>query len=321
MYSSLDCILRVELCRSGKHYLLRAENVSADQICSAPRLPIQTIFANDYWMGVGRFLICVLLCWQGWGGAALARSDADPVVRPMARQMKDILTDQSGVELTRAISADISKAPTGSDITTQSPLFAPGFRPPSRKGQIPRTRWQHMPGHAIWTRAALSALKAHGKPLVALVPGDIDTWCPAYRDADDEKRRAFWVGFMSSLAKHESTYKPWAVGGGGRWYGLLQILPSTARGYKCNVGTGEALKSGAANLSCAVRIMAHTVPRDRVIHGYRGRKGLGVTADWGPMHSAAKRRDMAGWLRRQAYCTPLGSTRPRLRPVPATSQP
>ena len=171
-----------------------------------------------------------------------------------------------------------------------------------------------MSGHALWTRAALSALKNHGQPLVDLVPGDIAQWCPKYPTATDAERRAFWVGFMSSLAKYESTYKPWAVGGGGRWYGLLQILPATARGYKCNVGTGEALKSGPANLSCAVRIMAHTVPRDGVIHGYKARKGQGVTADWGPMHSAPKRRDMAGWLMRQTYCRPLDAIRPRTRP-------
>jgi hypothetical protein len=96
---------------------------------------------------------------------------------------------------------------------------------------------------------------------------------------------------------------------------LLQILPATARGYKCNARTGQSLKDGAANLSCAVRIMAHTVPRDGVIHGYRGRKGQGVTADWGPMHSASKRRDMAGWLRKQAYCTRLDKQRPKARPA------
>ena len=81
------------------------------------------------------------------------------------------------------------------------------------------------------------------------------------------------------------------------------------------MGTGGELKNGAANLSCAARIMAHTVLRDGVIHGYKGRKGRGVTADWGPMHSAAKRRDMAGWLRRQAYCAPIRNVRPRLRPI------
>lgn len=187
-----------------------------------------------------------------------------------------------------------------------------GLRPPARDGDVPATRWTHQPDHVLWNRAALSALKTHGRPLVDLVPGDIATWCPHYPQASDADRRAFWVGFMSALAKFESTYKPRAVGGGGKWYGLLQILPATARGYKCNVGTGEALKNGAANLSCAVRIMSVTVPRDGVIYG---RGGRGVAADWGPMRSASKRADMAGWLRRQAYCRPVASARPRARPA------
>ncbi|WP_366942630.1 transglycosylase SLT domain-containing protein [uncultured Sulfitobacter sp.] len=186
-------------------------------------------------------------------------------------------------------------------------------RPPARRANVPRTRWQHMQGHTLWTRAALSALKDHGKPLVEMVPRDIADWCPAYPSNEPSQRRAFWVGYMSALAKHESTYKPWAVGGGGKWYGLLQILPATARGYKCNVGTGEALKNGAANLSCGVRIMTYTVQRDGVIHG-RDRKWRGVSADWGPMRNPAKRRDMAGWLKRQSYCQLVGNTRPRARP-------
>jgi hypothetical protein len=87
-------------------------------------------------------------------------------------------------------------------------------RPPVRSAYVPRTRWQYMEGHTLWTRAAMSALKEHGSPLVEMVPRDIDNWCPAYTSNDDQKRRAFWVGYMSALAKHESTYKPWAVGGG-----------------------------------------------------------------------------------------------------------
>ena len=186
-------------------------------------------------------------------------------------------------------------------------------RPPVRSAYVPRTRWQYMEGHTLWTRAAMSALKEHGSPLVEMVPRDIDNWCPAYTSNDDQKRRAFWVGYMSALAKHESTYKPWAVGGGGRWYGLLQILPATAQGYECAAGTGEALKSGAANLSCAVRIMAYTVKRDGVIHG-RDSKWCGVSADWGPMRNAAKRADMARWLKRQNYCKPVNALRPKARP-------
>jgi hypothetical protein len=188
-----------------------------------------------------------------------------------------------------------------------------GVRAPTRTGSVPRTRWTHQPNHLLWNRAALSALKTHGKPLTDMVPRDIDTWCPKYPSASDADRRAFWLGFMSALAKFESTYKPKAVGGGGKWYGLLQILPATARGYKCNVGTGEALKNGAANLSCAVRIMAVTVPRDGVINGHDG-KWRGVSADWGPMRSKAKRADMANWLRRQTYCAPLDGIRPQTRP-------
>ena len=201
--------------------------------------------------------------------------------------------------------------------TLAAPAFAEtadGLRPPARGGDVPHTRWTHQPDHLLWNRAALSALKSHGKPLVDMVPGDIVTWCPKYPDANPADRRAFWLGFMSALAKFESTYKPEAVGGGGKWYGLLQILPATARGYKCNVGTGEALKNGAANLSCAVRIMATTVPRDGVVHA-RDNKWRGVSADWGPMRSSSKRADMARWLRRQPYCAQLDAIRPQTRPT------
>lgn len=186
------------------------------------------------------------------------------------------------------------------------------IRPRLRERDVPATRWTHQPGYMLWNRAALSALKTHGRALVQAVPKDIENWCPHYPQASAAQRRAFWLGFMSALAKYESTYKPRAVGGGGRWYGLLQILPATARGYDCNAGTGAALKNGAANLSCAVRIMAETVPRDGVIYAPGGR---GVAADWGPMRSRAKRADMAGWLKRQRYCMPLSATRPVLRPV------
>lgn len=215
------------------------------------------------------------------------------------------LSDDAGVP-------DLAVVPDVPDLPVVMVPGPPPLRPKARAPNLPRTRWQHMAGHALWTRTALAALKAHGKPLVDMVPGDIKTWCPAYPQADARGRRAFWVGFLSALAKHESTYKPWAVGGGGRWYGLLQILPGTARGYKCNVGDGASLKNGAANLSCAVRIMAHTVPRDGVISGPRGNRGVG--ADWGPMRSAAKRREMSGWLRQQSYCKPISTTRPRARP-------
>ncbi len=175
---------------------------------------------------------------------------------------------------------------------------------------LPRMRWDHMDKQGQWNEAALVALNQHGQSLTQSVPRDIDTWCPFYSKADEATRQAFWVGFMSALAKYESTYKPWAVGGGGQWFGLLQISPATARGYDCKAGTGEALKDGGANLSCAIRIMAVTVPRDGVIHGNDG-KWRGVAADWGPMRSAPKRQEMAAWLKQQPYCKGSVAAKPQ----------
>lgn len=176
-----------------------------------------------------------------------------------------------------------------------------GEEPVSREipAELPELRWSHLPQGDAWTRAALNAIESHGQPLVQMVPRDADTWCPEYENQSAEGRAAFWAGLLSTLAKHESTWNPTAVGGGGRWFGLVQITPATARGYGCEARTGEALKDGEANLSCAVRIIAHTAVRDGVVsEGWRG-----VAADWGPFHSQRKREDMIAWSRAQPYCS------------------
>lgn len=159
-------------------------------------------------------------------------------------------------------------------------------------------RWEHRPESEDWTRAAFEALDTYGKALPQTLPNDISRYCPGYPNASLEDRQAFWAGLISSLAKHESTWRPEAVGGGGRWFGLVQIAPATARGYGCNAKSGSALKNGSANVSCAIRIMAHTVPRDGVISA----GGRGVAADWGPFHSSRKREDIAAWTRQQPFC-------------------
>lgn len=163
---------------------------------------------------------------------------------------------------------------------------------------LPHMSWDHRPEASTWTAASLTALSTHGAALVETVPADIGHWCPAYAAAGPDQRRAFWAGLFSALAKHESTWNPAAVGGNGRWFGLMQIAPATARRYGCAAQSGEALKDGVANLSCAIRIAARTVPRDGVVAEGRG----GVAADWGPMTVAAKREEIAAWTRAQPYC-------------------
>lgn len=196
-----------------------------------------------------------------------------------------------------------------------SPSVAAGVtRPRARTEALPRMAWGRKPGTALWTRAALSALHGHAAPLAQTVPADIAAWCPAYRAADQAQRRAFWVGLASTLARYESGHRPAAVGGGGLYYGLLQILPATAAGYGCHARSGAALQDGAANLSCGLRIMARTVARDGVIAQQSGR-WRGVAADWGPIRSADKRAQMQSWLKDQSYCRPLSATRPQARPA------
>ncbi|MFV0244784.1 MAG: transglycosylase SLT domain-containing protein [Qingshengfaniella sp.] len=171
---------------------------------------------------------------------------------------------------------------------------------PSARKPVPALRWASRPEGDAWTRAALTAIDTHGQALLDVEPRDIATYCPAYPEASTADRRAFWAGLISSLAKHESTWRPEAVGGDGRWFGLVQIAPATARGYGCGAKSGEALKNGSANVRCAVRIMAHTVPRDGVISA----GGRGVAADWGPFHSTRKRTDIAAWTKTQPFCQP-----------------
>ena len=161
-------------------------------------------------------------------------------------------------------------------------------------------RWDHVPASVGWEQAGFAALQSHASVLPEIVPADIEAWCPGYPEATETEREAFWLGLVSALARHESTWNERAVGGGGRWFGLVQISPATARHYGCQATSGSALLDGSANVSCALRIWASTVPRDGVVaEGTRG-----VAADWGPMHpsQSEKREEMRAWISQQPYC-------------------
>lgn len=186
-------------------------------------------------------------------------------------------------------------------------------RPVARDNDLPRARWENRRDGELWTRVTLSAVKSHGVALLRTVPEDVDEWCPAYAENGPDERAAFWAGLLSALAKHESTWRPDAVGGGGKWFGLLQIYPQTAEFRDCNADSGAELKDAAANLNCAVRIIAATVPRDDAISVEDGH-WMGVAADWGPIRDEGKRREMQRYTSRQSYCRSLSEVRPAPRP-------
>lgn len=209
------------------------------------------------------------------------------------------------------------------------PLLRPGrvlvqtgalLRPVLRQDILPVARWDDLSGGDDWTRATLAVLATDAAALDDVVPRDIGQWCPAYPDNPPDLRRAFWVGMMSALAQHESTLNPRAVGGGGQWFGLLQIYPPTARLYDCAARTGEELRDPQANLACAARIMAVTVTRDQAVAIHDGH-WRGVAADWGPMTSRVKRAEMSAWTREQPYCRRELAVRVALRPQLRPSEP
>jgi hypothetical protein len=178
------------------------------------------------------------------------------------------------------------------------PVIACAPAPDPVPDALPVMQWDHRPEADEWTEATLAALQTEGAELLSEIPGDIGVWCPGYITADHTERAAFWAGLLSALARFESTWNPQAVGGGGQWFGLVQISPSTARLYGCDADSGSELQDGSANLQCAVQIASETVTRDGVVAANRG----GFAADWGPFMSAEKRAAMAEWLRGQSYC-------------------
>ena len=166
---------------------------------------------------------------------------------------------------------------------------------------LPVMRWDHAPQGSEWTKEALLQVADHDGELTSTVPGDIEVYCPGYAAASKDERRAFWVGLLSATAKYESGFNQAAVGGKGRYVGLMQISLPTARHYACDATSATGLKDGAANLSCAVDIVAPHVAADGMVAGNGNR---GIARDWGPWQSAKNRAAMATWTRAQDYCQP-----------------
>lgn len=163
------------------------------------------------------------------------------------------------------------------------------------------TRWDHRPEADLWTTATFEALANGGNALVQTVPRDIDTFCPGYAAADDAGRKAFWTALFSGLAGFESTWRPEAAGAGGRYRGLLQIWPTTARHHNCDLSHPSGLFDGATNLACASRIAARAVSRDQVVAGSAGNWG-GVARDWPPLRNPGIRNDIAAFTRNIPAC-------------------
>ena len=220
----------------------------------------------------------------------LYRPVSSPSRRRVIRRAQSFLIVLTALVLSAGLGASHAHTPPPPVAPVVAPVVAPIVPPVV-------ARWDHRPEAEVWTTAMMQALMRDGAPILAIVPRDADTWCPGYAQATLRERAGFYVAFFSGLARFESTWNPRASGAGGRYRGLLQISPRTARYRGCTL-PDEGLFDGAANLTCAVRIATAAVVRDAVVAQGRG----GIAADWPPMRDPAKRREVAAFTRALPQC-------------------
>lgn len=188
----------------------------------------------------------------------------------------------------------------------QSHVTAPGiFGTPGKsigarvRGLMPgAAQWEGRKDADAWTEATMLALESDGVMLMSQMPADIMTYCPGYAAASTEDRKAFWLGLLSATARFQSGWNPLASSGGGSFKGLMAISDQAAKAYDC---AGDML-DGAANMQCAVKILADTVVRDGAIAGDGKRGWLGVAKSWLPFQKDAHREEIASFTRKQKYC-------------------
>lgn len=215
------------------------------------------------------------------------------------RKLVTLAVLAASLSVTACDSASIGKAAVDAPtlnagqpgLTRRAMSKLPGAEP------LPAMHWDGRDNSAEWTDATLAALDAEGAVLMSRVPADVMEYCPSYASQSPENRKAFWAGFLSVVAKYESSHNPRAKGGGGRYQGLMQISTATARNFGCD----GSMLDAKANMACAVKIAARQIGQDNAI-ARSGGGWRGVARDWMPLRNKAKRADIAAWTSKQFYC-------------------
>ena len=134
--------------------------------------------------------------------------------------------------------------------------------------------------------------------------------CVGYnRETDLEKRKDFWIVFLSALVRAESAFNPKAgskapKGGHGN-YGLLQFSKRTARD-QCDLKTMESIRDPLLHLPCGLKMLSWQ------LHGAPTKNGKFLRSDlknqlfgkyiflWGPLRQNDKRGRalLVGWFKK-----------------------
>jgi hypothetical protein len=153
--------------------------------------------------------------------------------------------------------------------------------------------WSVVNQDGSWTFAAEAAVRATS--LSRSLPGDIEAFCAAYPDRNDDSRVKFWVALVSAIAEFESDLKPQTQftetlrdteGQRVVSRGLLQISIESANQerYACRIQAPNDLHNPTTNIRCGVKILAHWVQSDGVIAA-SGRDYKGGARYWSVLRS------------------------------------
>lgn len=175
----------------------------------------------------------------------------------------------------------------------------------------PAAAWDVRPEGRTWTQVAHQAVAVLAPQLVTLTPTDIDAFCPGYRGANPDGRRAFYVALLAELSRYESNFDPsvsftesFTDSTGRRVVsrGLLQLSQESANGYGCGITDAQQLHDPETNIRCAVRILGRWVERDGVIAGYNAGAWRGASRYWSPFRDRNKLVDLQATLNAQPFC-------------------
>ncbi len=142
--------------------------------------------------------------------------------------------------------------------------------------------------------------------------------CPGLNNESDlEKKKVFWIVFLSALTRSESAFNPRAgsiapKGGHGN-YGLLQFSKRTAR-EKCELNDLHDIYNPTLHLQCGLKLLAWQLDGAPTKHGHFLRPDLRQQLFgkkiflWGPLRQNDKRGRalLVGWFKKHLnqlpYC-------------------
>jgi len=151
----------------------------------------------------------------------------------------------------------------------------------------------------------LAGMVTAGHALTSIVPADIGTFCPRYRELGGAERSVFWRTFIVAVIKPEAGTNQHAIMweqprkngqpvGGEYSIGLLQLSISNARPYSCDVPTEASLLELKRNLDCGLKILTKLVNRDSRIGGDLAHGRLGAARYWSTVRVIAAKPKPGG---------------------------